>query len=104
MRVLSERADVLSSSLEHPGTTAPIKTMIGVALNLLEPPAIVLVIGLSLGRTAAPLPAGVAWEMFVVWAVPLLLAAAAGEALWLGSGPTNVHRSEGGSIDGAPEP
>ncbi len=60
---------------------------VGFALNMLEPPAIVVAIGLSLGQSA--MAAGLSWdrvwETFAVCVIPLLLAAAAGEALWLGA-------------------
>ena len=54
-------------------------------LNLLEPPAIIAAIGLSLGRSVVPLSPGQAWEAFAAWIVPALLIAAGGEALWLGA-------------------
>jgi hypothetical protein len=57
----------------------------GVALNLLEPPAIVLAIGLSIGQRSIPLPADQAWASFALWVVPAMLLAAGGEALWLGA-------------------
>jgi len=59
---------------------------IGLWLNLLEPPAIALAIGLSLARSSAgPFAApGPAWNAFVAYILPLLILAAAGEALWLG--------------------
>lgn len=57
---------------------------IGVALNLLEPPAIILTIGLSLGRVPIALSWTQAWETFALWVFPLTLVAAAGEALWMG--------------------
>jgi len=62
------------------------KLIIGVALNLLEPPAIVLALGLSLGRQTAPLDESRVWSLFATWVVPLLVLAAVGEGLWLGAG------------------
>ncbi len=58
---------------------------VGFTLNMLEPPAIVVAVGLSLGQRAMAigLPWDRVWETFAVCVVPLLLAAAAGEALWL---------------------
>ncbi len=99
LRVLSSRTDAFCVTPKGRSVKARHRITIGVALNLLEPPAILITIGLSLGRTAVSLPAGPAWETFAVWAVPLLLVAAAGEALWLGSGLTNAHGSQGGSAD-----
>ena len=57
----------------------------GVILNLLEPPAIVLAIGLSIGQRSIPLAADQAWASFALWVVPAMLLAAGGEALWLGA-------------------
>lgn len=58
---------------------------LGVALNLLEPPAILLSVGLSLtqGAIAETLDLGLALGLYGRFVLPMLLAAAAGEALWL---------------------
>jgi len=56
----------------------------GIALNLLEPPAIVLALGLAIARSAIPLPPAEAWGAFATWVVPAMLIAAGGESLWLG--------------------
>lgn len=58
---------------------------IGLALNCLEPLAIMLTIGLCLGRASVPLEPVRVWETFGLWAVPLSLLAAGGEALWIGA-------------------
>lgn len=106
LRVLSSRAEALSTSLPGPGSLPRHWVVVGVVLNLLEPPAILLTIGLSLGQTVVPLPAEAAWKAFAVWAVPLLLLAAAGEALWLGAGSTGGHPGEGvsGDVSARPPP
>ena len=65
---------------------------VGMGLNLLEPPAIVVTLGLSLGQQTIPLSLGQAWGTFVVWVVPALLIAAGGEALWMGAGKSD-HRA-----------
>jgi len=57
---------------------------VGIILNLLEPPAIILALGLAIGRNAIPLPSAEAWAAFGTWVVPAMLLAAGGEALWLG--------------------
>lgn len=57
---------------------------VGVALNLLEPPAIAAALGLAVGRSVMPLPAVQTWSVFATWVVPAMLIAAGGEALWLG--------------------
>jgi hypothetical protein len=58
----------------------------GFALNLLEPPAVMISAGLGLGQRAwaAGVDWRTAWILFAVVAWPMLLAAAAGEALWMG--------------------
>lgn len=58
----------------------------GMLLNLLEAPAIVIVLGLSMGRLAAPngLKTAEIWHIFATIVLPVLIIAAAGEALWLG--------------------
>lgn len=68
---------------------------IGIVLNLLEPPAIMLTIGLSLARQPVPLSPGQVWETFLVWIVPATLLAAGGEALWIGA--IHVARPKGDS-------
>ncbi|MEK6676814.1 MAG: hypothetical protein AABZ47_14315 [Planctomycetota bacterium] len=62
------------------------RVRIGVALNLLEPPAILLAIGLCLGRSVHALSEYTCWSVFGIWIAPLLLISAFGEALWIGEG------------------
>ena len=59
---------------------------IGLVLNLLEIPAIVITMGLSMGQLAKPngLSSDSIWNIFAVWVMSLLLIAAAGESLWIG--------------------
>ena len=61
-------------------------TVAGLALNLLEPPALALCVGLSVGQIAsAPhFSAGLAWMLYARCVVPLLLVAAVGESTWIG--------------------
>lgn len=56
----------------------------GMWLNLLEPPAIVIAIGLALGRTAAGWNSSQVWSCFAFVVLPAMLLAACGEALWIG--------------------
>ena len=87
---------VLSSLPDHLAVAWPVRDRrtqrrirIGIGLNLLEPPAIALAIGLSLSRTGAdPLASARAWEAFVMLVIPLILVAAGGEAAWLGASRT----------------
>ena len=59
---------------------------IGIALNLLEVPAIMLNTGLSLAQGALfdTISSAAAWELFAVFVLPTLVIAAAGESLWMG--------------------
>lgn len=76
------------------GRSAKRRVRVGIALNLLEPPAIALAIGLCLGRSVLPLSAAEMWETFLLWVVPFTLLAALGEALWMGEilpAPSKQH-------------
>ena len=73
---------------------------IGIALNMLEPPAIVVTLGLTLGLRTIPLTCEQAWQTFGVWVVPALFVAAAGEALWLGVGQAKDRSIEATDSDG----
>lgn len=68
-----------------PGRQRQVWAGVGFALNLLEPPAILLSLGLSLGQGAwgATIELEQALALFVRIVFPLLLLAAVGEALWL---------------------
>ena len=88
LRHLSAIADRFAVSVPVRDRSAKRRMRVGVALNLLEPPAIVLTLGLTLGFRTIPLTGEQAWLTFGVWVVPTLFVAAAGEALWLGVGQT----------------
>jgi hypothetical protein len=72
----------------------------GMALNMLEPPAIALTIGMAMAREPLHLPEIQLWRTFALVVAPLMLAAACGESLWMGVTP-----GFGGEprVDGAPE-
>ena len=86
LRHLSAMTDRFAVSLPVHDRRAKRRVRIGVALNMLEPPAIVVTLGLTLGFETIPLTSGQAWQTFGIWVIPALLVAAAGEALWLGVG------------------
>jgi hypothetical protein len=69
-----------------PESRADLGVLVGVALNVLEIPAIVVAVGLAMGRLAAPnrLSGETVWMLFVSWVVPALAVAAGGESLWIG--------------------
>lgn len=99
LRVLARLPDDL---LGPEGATAPSsdwRMTAGVALNLLEVPAIVATLGLSIGYKAVFASAGQAWQIFGLWIAPVLLIAAAGEAMWLGVARRSSEDDRSGSID-----
>ena len=89
-----------TDDLATPATTAPSKarrcTWIGVTLNLLEIPAIVVTLGLALGMRSVPLTVTQVWEVFAIGVVPALLIAAGGEALWMGADAVQFGSPEPG--------
>ena len=74
----------------QPDSDAPPKTdlllWLGLLLNLIEVPAIIVTLGLSMGQLASPndLSPDEMWGVFLILVTPALLVAAAGEALWIG--------------------
>lgn len=85
LHILSTQPEALVEPHEINTPRARRRFALGMALNMLEPPAIVLALGLALGRSSVPLPSGNVWRAFAVWIVPALLLAAGGEALWMGA-------------------
>jgi hypothetical protein len=71
---------------------------IGFALNMLEPPAILLAAGLSLtqGAWTEKATPTAAWVAFACVVLPLLVIAAAGESLWMGVFPVAVCEKDRG--------
>ena len=93
-RVLSDPGWGLSTWRSSSDLTGIRRMRVGVMLNLLEPPAIAVTVGLCLARSTLgdSLPAGQVWQTFGVCVAPALLIAACGESLWLG-----IARIENGS-------
>jgi len=60
------------------------KVRLGIAFNLLEPPAIIAAIGLGWGVQEHADVSERAWPLFMICIVPPMLLAAGGEALWIG--------------------
>ncbi|RME40447.1 MAG: hypothetical protein D6788_03295 [Planctomycetota bacterium] len=84
LRILARRDDALAPD-GSPSDAASVRRMrLGLALNLLEPPVIVLALGLSLHRSVALLDPFEVWATVAVWIAPTMLVAAAGESLWMG--------------------
>ena len=92
LRVLMTVEDVFTLPDGRAAGGAGWRMKVGVALNMLEPPAIAVALGLSLGRWMVPLSPGDAWETFAVWVVPAMLLAAGGESLWLGVRPERARQ------------
>jgi hypothetical protein len=84
LRLLMESADIDAPEASR-GRRRRVLVTIGVVLNLLEPPAILLSVGLSLGQGAIAdtLDLAQAARVYLQFALPLLLIAACGEALWM---------------------
>ncbi len=78
------------------------RVRIGLALNMLEPPAILVAVGLSMARGSLKVTTEQAWLAFAVFVLPALQFAAAGEALWLGV--TNYRPAIGNSVEQTPTP
>ncbi len=75
---------------------------IGLALNMLEPPAILVAVGLSMARGSLKVTTEQAWLTFAVFVLPALLFAAGGEALWLGVTNHAPEAVEAGKQEPAP--
>lgn len=84
LRLLSDRSDWARRAEDTP-VAVDWRMVVGLSLNLLEPPAILAAIGLTLGQSLVSMDSGEAWRAFAVVVAPLLLAAACGEALWIGA-------------------
>ncbi len=99
LRILSTREDRFAAPSQLADGWTKFRVRTGVALNLLEPPAILLATALGLARFWMPLPGLQAWLTYGLCAVPLLFVAACGEALWLG-----VYRYQQDASDAAAAP
>lgn len=102
LQVMTRRPDAFGMMTNPVDAGAARRIRVGVTLNMLEPPAIAIAIGLSLGRNALPaaLSASQSWETFALCVVPLLLLAACGEALWLDA---TIRRVDATPKDAPPE-
>ena len=106
LRLLMGVEEPFTPAQVHPTSTDAWRVRIGVSLNLLEPPAIAVALGLSLGSWQAagepargllgivPLPTAQTWETFAVWVVPAMVLAACGESLWLGVFRESTRRAQ----------
>ena len=74
-----------SDTLNDPSTPSERRRLrFGVALNLLEIPAIVVTVGLAVGLPDLKISFAASWKLFGYGVIPTLLVAAAGESLWMG--------------------
>ena len=71
---------------EQAGRSLDKPAAIGLLLNLLEVPAVLAALGLCMGQHAAPngMSIEAIWTVMVVWVLPALAIAAAGESTWIG--------------------
>lgn len=63
----------------------------GLGLNLLEPPAIAIALGLALSCGPESFSTAQAWGTFLIVVAPLMLVAAGGESLWMGESAAFQH-------------
>lgn len=96
LRLMTETADPFAVSADHLPAPQHRRIRIGFLLNMLEPPAIMLTLGLSLQRSIIPLSSLETWSTFLIWVIPLIVLAASGESLWMGvalKGTASAHVS-----------
>lgn len=74
----------------------------GLMLNLLEPPAIVLTLALALAWGSVPLSAAEVWGIHVAVVLPLLALAAIGEGLWMEAMKIRLRENDSESSQGRP--
>jgi hypothetical protein len=103
LRLLSREPDYEPDGLERADGSGRWAVRVGVALNLIEPLAIMLAIGLALGRVTAGFAGSEVWATFALWVLPATLLAAAGEAMWLGVVFHPGHKP-GGETDETADP
>ena len=84
LRVLSDLPDSFSMPQAEVDGSNRRRFRVGIMLNLIEPPAIIAALGLSLGRAVVPLTGTQTWAAFTCWIIPAMFIAAGGEALWIG--------------------
>jgi len=108
VRTLSREPSMASPEVGRPDSGTSRRVIWGMALNLLEPPAIAITLGLALSYTSAPLTDTQLWRTFGSVVAPLMLVAAGGEALWMGvteafggptANPTQDHPPGSGTGD-----
>ncbi len=85
VRTLSQEPSMASLEVDPADTGTPGRVIWGMVLNLLEPPAIAITLGLALSYTSAPLTDTQLWRTFGLVVAPLMLVAAGGESLWMGA-------------------
>ena len=98
LRVLSDLPESFAAPNDQTCESKRRLFRLGMLLNLLEPPAIIVALGISMGRTVASLSDVEIWEV-LCWVFPAMLLAACGEALWIGIAiQTNTEASSSNSV------
>lgn len=105
LRVAMDRGRVFFPEVELSGWQR-VAVGVGITLNMLEPPAILLAAGLSLGQGAVVDRFGLttALQLYGRIGLPMLLIAAGGEALWLGVSGVRFASSGEFTDDELPSP
>ncbi len=85
LKVLSGKTEGVFANEQDELPASDWRMLVGFALNMLEPPAIIFTVGLSVGLHRLPQGTEQAWQAFFEWTVPALAFAAAGESLWIGA-------------------
>lgn len=85
VRVLARKSLLGQEGTYSPNNAPGVSFVVGIVLNLLEPPAILLAASLAVARPWVELSSAAIWQTYLLLAVPLLMLAAYGEAMWLGA-------------------
>jgi len=85
LRTLSSEPSLASVEASQEARSVSGRVIWGMALNMLEPPAIAVALGLALSYATVPLDATQLWRTFWCVVAPAMLLAAAGESLWMGA-------------------
>jgi hypothetical protein len=84
LRALAEGSNPFEMPVGATGPRRIRRIRIGLWMNMLEPLAIVVALGMALGRVNYGLSSEDTWLAFAVWITPPMFLAACGEALWMG--------------------
>ncbi|MCO6435797.1 MAG: hypothetical protein J5J06_01765 [Phycisphaerae bacterium] len=92
-QIIGKRVSQREDSQTPPDRGNGLRLTLGMVLNMLEPPAIVLTLALALAWRNLPLSAADVWVLYATLSLPGLLLAAIGEGLWTGVVPVQIQES-----------